>query len=121
MRHDVIDFAHNLGLFEDYWSPRVIAEMNDYQFKLVKLRGEFVWHDHRDTDETFILFDARLRIELCDRQVVLEAGEMYVVPKGVEHRSCTEGETSLLLIEARGVVNTGASGGALQAANDRWV
>ena len=121
MPREAINFNHKLSLFEDHWSPTVIAEMNDYQFKLVKLDGDFVWHDHPDTDETFIVLEGRLRIEFEDGQVDLEAGEMYVVPKAVRHRPHASGEVKLLLIEPRGVVNTGAAGGDLTADNDVWI
>jgi len=95
--------------------------MNDYQFKLVKIQGEFVWHDHQDTDEVFIVLQGAMKIELRDGFVSLSAGEMYVVPKGVEHRPVADEECQVLLVEPRGVVNTGDAGGKLQAENDVWV
>ena len=112
------DKLHQLN---EHWSPRVIAEMNDYQFKVVKLLGEFIWHDHQDTDETFIVLEGQLRIDFRDGQVLLNAGEMYVVPKGVEHKPFAEQEVSLMLIEPRGVLNTGAEGGVRTAQNDQWI
>lgn len=121
MKHEAINFGQKLSLFDDHWAPKVIAEMNDYQFKLVKLDGDFVWHEHPDTDETFIVLEGRLRIEFEDGQVDLRAGEMYVVPKGVAHRPRADGEVRVLLIEPRGVVNTGDAGGELTAANDVWI
>jgi len=121
MRYEAINFYKKLGLFDEHWSPRVIAEMNDYQFKLVKIEGEFVWHAHDDTDETFIVLDGRVRIEFRDGHVDLAAGEMYVVPKGIEHRPVASNEAKLLLIEPRGVVNTGEAGGELTADNDIWI
>ncbi len=121
MSREVINFAEKFGLFDDRWKPRVIAEMNDYQFKIAKLEGDFVWHDHQDTDEAFIVIDGKLRIELRDGHVDLSAGEMYVVPKGVEHRPVTDGVVHLMLIEPRGTVNTGDAGGALTAENDVWI
>lgn len=81
-----INFAAKLALFDDRWQPRVIAQMNDYQFKLVKIEGDFVWHSHADTDETFIVLAGRLRIDFRDGAVHLGPGEMYVVPRGVEHK-----------------------------------
>ena len=116
-----INFSEKLAKFSDLWSPRVIAEMNDYQFKLVKIKGEFVWHDHKETDEVFIVLQGTLNIEFRDGFVPLSAGEMVVVPKGVEHRPTAEEECHVLLVEPRGVVNTGDSGGKLQAENDVWV
>ena len=116
-----INFAQKLSLFNDHWQPRVIAEMNDYQFKIVRIEGEFIWHQHADTDETFIVIDGRLRIEFRDGHVLVNSGEMYVVPKGVEHRPVAETEVRMLLIEPRGVVNTGDQGGDRTAQNDVWI
>ena len=121
MSYKALNFEEKLGLFDDHWSPRVIAEMNDYQFKLVRLQGDFVWHDHADTDETFIVLDGELRIEFEDGHVDLRAGEMYVVPRGKKHRPRATSEVRALLIEPRGVVNTGESGGELTAQNDVWI
>lgn len=121
MTGGVINFANKFDLFDDRWTPRVIAEMNDYQFKLAKIEGEFIWHDHEDTDEAFIVIKGELRIELRDGHVDLSAGEMYVVPKGVEHRPVTKGVVHLMLIEPRGTVNTGDEGGELTADNDVWI
>jgi mannose-6-phosphate isomerase-like protein (cupin superfamily) len=95
--------------------------MNDYQFKLVRLAGDFVWHDHPETDETFIVLDGSLRIDFRDGNVTLGAGEMFVVPRGVEHKPYAEREVQVLLIEPRGVVNTGDTGGELTAKNDAWI
>ncbi len=121
MTGDAINFANKFDLIDDRWKPRVIAEMNDYQFKLAKIEGEFVWHDHEDTDEAFIVIDGQLRIELRDGHVDLSAGEMYVVPKGVEHRPVANGVVHLMLIEPRGTVNTGDEGGEMTADNDVWI
>ena len=97
------------------------AEMNDYQFKVVKLQGDFVRHDHQDTDETFIVIEGNLRIDFRDGAVHLSAGEMFVVPKGVQHRPCAEREVKLLLIEPCGVLNTGHEGGERTATNNVWI
>lgn len=121
MKYAALNLAHKISLIDDLWSPRVIAEMNDYQFKLVRIQGDFVWHDHAHTDETFIVLEGRLRIDFRDGEVLLDAGEMYVVPAGVEHKPFAEKEVKLLLIEPRGVINTGATGGDLTAADDRWI
>ncbi len=121
MNYPALNFGDKLALIKDHWSPRVIAEMNDYQFKLVKLQGDFVWHQHDDTDETFIVLAGQLRIDFRDGQVNLGPGEMCVVPRRVEHKPYAEEETSVLLIEPRGVVNTGAAGGELTAKNDVWI
>ena len=119
--HLPINFQERLSKFGEHWAPRVIAELNDYQFKLVKLQGEFVWHDHQDTDEAFIVLNGRMAIALEDGVVELSAGEMYVVPKGIRHKAFAEEECHLLLIEPRGVVNTGNAGGAMTSPNDVWI
>ena len=121
MKHDAINFSHKLNLIDEHWSPRVVAEMNDYQFKLVKIKGDFIWHDHEDTDETFIVIEGRVRIDFRDGHVDLGPGEMYVVPRGVEHKPYAEQEAKLLLIEPRGVLNTGHEGGERTAENDVWI
>ncbi|HCF0730068.1 TPA: cupin domain-containing protein [Pseudomonas aeruginosa] len=116
-----INFAAKLALFDDRWQPRVIAQMNNYQFKLVKIEGDFVWHSHADTDETFIVLAGRLRIDFRDGAVHLGPGEMYVVPRGVEHKPFAEGEVRMLLVEPCGVRNTGDQGGERTAVNDLWI
>jgi mannose-6-phosphate isomerase-like protein (cupin superfamily) len=121
MSYQAINFAQKFKLFEEQWQPKVIAEMNDYQFKVVKLQGDFIWHDHKDTDETFIVIDGMLRIDFRDGAVRVSAGEMFVVPRGVEHKPYAEHEVKLLLIEPRGVPNTGDEGGARTAENDIWI
>jgi len=121
VNYQSINFQQKLGLFSEQWQPRVVAEMNDYQFKLVKLQGDFIWHDHQETDETFIVLEGTLRIDFRDGAVHISAGEMFVVPKGVEHKPYAEGEVKLLLIEPQGVVNTGEAGGERTAVNDVWI
>ena len=116
-----INLRQKLALFAEHWRPRVVAEMNDYQFKLVKIQGEFVWHDHPETDDVFIVLDGEMEIDLPDGAVRLGAGEMFVVPKGVQHRPRAERECHLLLVEPRGTVNTGEAGGPLTAPNDVWI
>jgi mannose-6-phosphate isomerase-like protein (cupin superfamily) len=86
MNRQSINFAQKFALFSERWQPKIVAEMNDYQFKIVKLQGDFIWHDHRDTDETFIVIEGELRIDFRDGAVHVAAGEMFVVPKGVEHK-----------------------------------
>jgi len=116
-----INFQAKLSKFSEHWSPKVVAEMNDYQFKLVKFQGEFVWHDHKDTDEAFIVLDGEMEIEFRDGVARVAAGEMFVVPRGTEHRTRAASECQVLLLEPRGVVNTGDTGGELTARNDAWV
>ena len=120
MNYAPINFADKLGKIREQWSPRVVAEMNDYQFKLVKLQGEFVWHQHGDTDEAFVVLGGEMEIEFRDGTVRVGAGEMFVVPRAVEHRTRARAECQALIIEPRGVVNTGAAGGSLTAQNDVW-
>lgn len=121
MKQVPINLLEKFELFSDHWSPRVIAELNDYQFKLAKFVGSFVWHDHSDTDEVFIVVEGEMGIEFRDRTVRLSQGQMIVVPRGVEHRPFAESECKVMLIEPRGVVNTGESGGEYTAPNDVWV
>lgn len=116
-----INLKSKLSQFSEHWSPKVIAEMSDYQFKLVKLQGDFVWHQHADTDEVFLVVAGQMTIEFRDGQVSLSSGEMYVVPRGVEHKPHAEQECQVLLIEPRGVINTGDAGGDRTAASDVWI
>lgn len=107
MSYQAINFNEKFSKFSEHWQPKVIAEMNDYQFKVVKVFGDFVWHDHQDTDETFIVLEGSLRIDFRDGFVVINSGEMYVIPKGVEHKPYAEQEVKVMIIEPKGVVNTG--------------
>jgi mannose-6-phosphate isomerase-like protein (cupin superfamily) len=121
MNLTAINLKEKLARIDEHWQPKVIAEMNDYQFKLVKLKGEFVWHHHEDTDETFLVIEGELRIDFCEGAVVLGPGEMFVVPKGVEHKPFAGHEVKLMLIEPRGVRNTGNESGERTALNDVWI
>ncbi|RKP43654.1 cupin domain-containing protein [Pararobbsia silviterrae] len=122
-----IDLSAKIAAIDGYWQPRVVAEMNDYQFKVVRIKDEFIWHTHSDTDETFIVLDGELRIDFRngpsgDGSIVLRAGQMAVVPKGIEHKPCAHTEVKLLLIEPRGVVNTGdGSSNERTVLNDQWI
>ena len=116
-----INFSEKLSEFSDHWSPKVIAEMNNYQFKLVKIEGDFIWHHHADTDETFIVIEGSMFIELEDETVELNEGEMYVVPKGVNHKPYALEECKVMLVEPRGVLNTGNKNNDLTASNDEWI
>lgn len=118
MSLEPVDLAQKLSLVTDLWSPKVVALLNDYEVKVVKVRGEFVWHQHDDTDELFLVLHGRLRIDLRDGSVELGPGQLHVVPRGVEHRPVAEEETHALLLEPRGVVNTGDAGGELTAERD---
>ena len=119
----VVDLADRLGLFSEHWSPKVVARLNDYEIKLAKLKGEFVWHSHDDTDELFLVIEGTLTIRLRDdfgaeHAVTLTPGQLYVVPRGVQHCPVTDGDVSLMLVEPAGVVNTGDAGGDLIASYD---
>lgn len=116
-----MNLAEKLELLSELWSPRVVAELNDYQFKVVRVKGEFVWHDHADTDEAFLVLEGELLIDLPDGAVRLGPGELFVVPRGMRHRPHAAEECCLLLIEPRGVVNTGDAGGDLTAEGDVWI
>ena len=118
---DTINLKEKLGKFSDHWTPKVIAEMNDYQFKLVKIQGEFVWHNHPDTDEVFIVIEGSMKIEFENETIELNEGEMIVVPKGVEHKPYADAECKVMLVEPRGVVNTGEADSELTADNDVWI
>ncbi|KMN77912.1 cupin [Chromobacterium sp. LK11] len=118
----VVNLEEKYALFQEQWRPKIIAQMNDYHFKLVKVQGDFVWHRHADTDEVFIVQEGRLRIDLRERPPVwLNAGEMYVVPKGVEHKPYAEHEVKLLLVEPQGVLNTGEASSERTAPVDDWI
>ena len=105
--NEKINLAKKLALFSEYWSPRTVARLNEYDIMVVKVRGEFVWHKHDDTDDFFLVLKGRLTVRLRDRDVVLEQGELFVVPRGIEHQTRAEEETHLLLIEPTGTPNTG--------------
>ena len=114
----VVDLRDKLSLFSEHWSPKVVATLNDYEVKVVKVKGEFVWHSHADTDELFLVVDGTLTIQLPDGDVTLGPGQLFVVPRGVEHCPVAAEEASILLIEPAGVVNTGEAGGDLTATHD---
>ena len=116
-----VRFSEKLSRITELWQPRVVAELNDYQFKVVRIEGDFIWHDHPETDEAFIVFSGQLRIDMRDGAVTIGPGEMFVVPKGVEHKPYAEKEVQLLLVEPRGVLNTGHVGGDRTAQNDVWI
>jgi mannose-6-phosphate isomerase-like protein (cupin superfamily) len=119
--YEAINFGEKLSKFSERWSPRIVARMNDYEFKLARIEGEFVWHKHDETDETFVVIKGEMRIELRDGSVDLRAGEMFVVPRGVEHKPFAARECHVMIIEPAGTVNTGDVGGKLTAKNDVWV
>ncbi len=118
MANHPIDLHERFDQFSDLWSPKVVARLNDYEIKLVRVKGEFVWHSHDDTDEVFLVIDGVLTIQLLDGDVTLRPGQLFVVPRGVEHCPVADGEVRAMLIEPAGVVNTGGAGGELTADHD---
>jgi mannose-6-phosphate isomerase-like protein (cupin superfamily) len=112
---DKVDLAAKLALLDEPYRPGIVGYLNDYKLAVVKVLGEFVWHAHPDTDDFFLVLSGRLTIQLRDRDVVLEPGQLYVVPRGVEHCPRADEESHVLLIEPRGTVNTGDTGGELTA------
>ena len=107
MANDKVNLAAKLALFQDHWKPRTVAHLNDYDVMVVKVQGEFVWHKHDDTDDFFLVLEGQLDVRLRDRTVTLGPGELFVVPRGVEHQPYAEKEVKLLLIEPTGTPNTG--------------
>jgi len=121
MQYQAISIDEKFKKFSEVYQPKVIAQMNDYQFKLARVKGEFVWHSHAETDETFLVIDGELTIEFRDGNVKLGSGQMFIVPRGVEHKPSAETECKIMLIEPVGTVNTGGTGGNLTAPNDAWI
>jgi mannose-6-phosphate isomerase-like protein (cupin superfamily) len=120
MTYEPVKLQRKFALFAEHWSPKIIAQMNDYHFKLVKIQGDFVWHSDAETDEVFIVLDGALEIQFRDGQVTLNAGEMFVVPSGVEHKPYAETECKLMLVVPGGTVNTGNAGGE-RTAGEAWI
>ena len=121
INYQTINLNEKFSKFNERWSPKVIGEMNDYQFKVVKIEGDFVWHDHQDTDEVFIVLAGEMFIDFRDGQVKVSQGEMFIVPKGTEHKPFATQECHIMLVEPRGIVNNGDTKSALTAVNDIWI
>ena len=121
MQFDPINLKEKFAKFSDHWSPKIIAKMNNYHFKLVKFQGDFIWHSHDDTDEVFITIDGEMSIEFRDGRVDLKTGKMFVVPKGVEHKPSANKECKIMLVEPAGTINTGDAGGKLTAEENVWI
>jgi len=121
MAYQSINFQEKLAKFSEQWSPRIIAQMNNYHFKIARLEGEFIWHDHPETDEVFIVIKGQLEIQLRDGIVLLKEGEMFVVPKGIEHKPVAEQECHILLIEPAGTLNTGNIVNERTVIEDAWI
>ena len=121
MGYKSINLEEKLYKFSDHWSPKIIAQMNDYHFKLVKFRGDFVWHNHENTDEVFITLDGEMSIEFRDGKVDLKSGELFVVPKGVEHKPFAANECKIMLVEPAGTINTGGVSSDLTLVENVWI
>ena len=116
-----INLASKYNKINEHWSPKVVAEMNDYQFKLAKIKNDFIWHSHEDTDETFIVIEGKINIEFEDETVELSEGEMIIVPKGKKHRPYADEEAKIMLIEPKGVRNTGDIVNGLTSDDNQWI
>ncbi|MGL1893485.1 MAG: cupin domain-containing protein [Spirochaetaceae bacterium] len=121
MKNEVINIKEKLNLFQDQWSPKIVAQMNDYHFKLVKIKGHFTWHDHKETDEVFLVINGSMRIDFREKSVELKAGEMFVVPKGIEHKPYSDNDCDILIIEPAETINTGDVGGEQTAPSNTWI
>jgi len=121
MNYSAINFEKKLAKFSEQWSPRIIAQMNDYHFKLVKFQDDFVWHSHGDTDEAFIVLDGEMSINFRDGKVDIKTGEMFIVPKGVEHKPFAEKECKVMVVEPAGTINTGDASGEMTAKEGIWI
>ena len=116
-----INFKDKFSKFSQHWQPKVVANLNDYEIKLVKLKGDFVWHQHEQTDEAFFVLKGAIQIEVENHTVSLNEGEMLVVPKGVRHKPYADEEAEVMLIEPKDIRNTGNIENDLTAPNDDWI
>ena len=121
MPYAPINLSQKFGRFDEHWSPKIIAQMNDYHFKLVKIQGEFVWHSHADTDEVFIVLEGDMKIEFRDGEVALRSGEMFVIPRGTEHKPSAAHGCKIMLVEPSGTINTGEVQNELTAKDGAWI
>lgn len=118
----VVNLAEKLAMFDEHWAPHIVGQINDMHLKVVKVQGEFVWHDHQDTDEFFLVLSGSLVIQMeAALDVTLGPGEFFIVPKGRQHRPVAEAECELLLIEPAGTVNTGDGAPSRITATDQWI
>jgi len=121
MDYQPVSFKDKFAKFSEHWSPKIVARMNDYHFKIAKVQGEFIWHDHPETDEVFFVLKGQLELQFREGSVTLNEGEMFIVPKGVEHKPVAEQECHILMVEPAGTVNTGEVVNERTAANDVWI
>jgi mannose-6-phosphate isomerase-like protein (cupin superfamily) len=118
---DVVNLTEKFSQISDLWDPKIIAQLNDYHLKIAKIQGEFVWHSHPETDEVFLVVDGSLKIQLRDGDLHLEAGELCVLPRGVEHKPAAIQECQILMIEPAGTINTGDAGGERTRVDTAWI
>ena len=116
-----INIKQKFSKFSEYWSPKVLAEMNDYEFKIARIKGEFIWHNHTETDEAFIVIEGSMKILLRGKTIQLSKGDLYVVPKGTDHKPVAEKECKLMLVELKGTKNTGSETHKLTAEDNQWI
>lgn len=116
-----INFAEKFEKFSEYWTPKILARLDGYYIKAAKMKGEFVWHSHADADECFMVVSGSLRIVFRDGEVLIQQGECFVIPKGIEHKPIADEEVCCLLIEKAGTLNTGDQGGERTVSNEQWI
>ena len=116
-----INIKQKFSKFSEYWSPKVLAEMNDYEFKIARIKGEFIWHNHTETDEVFIVIEGSMKILLRGKTIQLSKGDLYVVPKGTDHKPVADKECKLILVELKGTKNTGSETHKLTAEDNQWI
>ena len=116
-----INIKQKFSKFSEYWSPKVLAKMNDYEFKIAKIKGEFIWHNHTETDEVFIVIEGSMKILLRGKTIQLSKGDLYVVPKGTDHKPVAEKECKLMLVELKGTKNTGSETHKLTSEDNQWI
>jgi len=121
MKSKATNIKQKFSKISNYWSPKILAEMNNHEIKLAKIKGDFIWHSHEETDETFIVIEGEMEIEFHDRIIYLKEGDLFVVPKGVEHKPYAELECKIILLELKGTKNTGNKSDKLTAENNLWV
>jgi mannose-6-phosphate isomerase-like protein (cupin superfamily) len=118
---DVVNLTEKFSLIDKHWDPKIIAQLNDYHFKIAKIQGEFIWHSHPETDEVFLVVDGQLTIQLRDKDLNLSPGELCVIPKGVEHKPAANSECQILMVEPAGTLNTGDAGGERTVEDTAWI
>ena len=121
MNIDVVNVSEKFTLIKEQWAPKIIAQLNEYHFKIAKIQGEFVWHSHPETDEVFLVVDGEMIIHLREGELKLSKGEMCVIPAGVEHKPAAENECQIMMVEPAGTLNTGDAGGDRTVEETAWI